>query len=69
MHNRQDLAITKNCACYFCFHFFQFDEIKEWTDQNDTAICPYCSVDTVLANDGDLTQAILLKIKDYWFGK
>ena len=64
MRNRKGLQ--GSCGCYKCLETFDVSEIKEWTDGNDTAICPKCSSDTVL----DIADSELLKtICNYWFKK
>jgi predicted phosphodiesterase len=46
--NRSELENTKQCACYYCEETFSVDKIEEWTDAEQTAICPLCSVDAVI---------------------
>ena len=48
MHNRASLESDQKCGCYYCNRIFHPREIKEWTDQGTTAICPYCGMDSVL---------------------
>lgn len=38
----------QNCQCYFCLKTFKFKEIREWTDEGETPICPKCGVDAVI---------------------
>lgn len=80
IHNKVQLSLTNECACYSCVKVFFVSEIKEWTDNWDyrqktestknehTAVCPYCGVDAVLPinleEDKDLIN--LQKIHDYW---
>lgn len=69
MRNKSALAFVNECACYHCVKIFSTREIKEWTDEDNTAICPYCQVDSVLPvqtlDDKDLQ--VLSKIHKYWF--
>ena len=69
MHNRPRLEKVSECACYYCLKVFSPKEIKEWVDKNDTAICPYCSVDTVIPiyEEGEKDMGFLKKINEYWF--
>lgn len=80
MHNRSQLNLVEECACYACIKVFPVSDIKEWTDnwdfrnkveapQNEhTAICPYCGIDAILPmnleEDKDLVN--LKKIQYYW---
>jgi hypothetical protein len=69
MHNKAQLIVAENCGCFHCLSVFDPKEIKEWTDNNDTAICPYCSVDAVLAESNDIRidKEMLAKLNAYWF--
>jgi hypothetical protein len=80
MHNKTQLSLATECACYACVKVFLVNEIKEWTDdwdyrrkieapQNEhTAVCPHCGIDAILPinmeEDKDLVN--LQKIHDYW---
>ena len=64
MKNRKSLQGSDLCGCYHCIKTFKPDSITKWTDQNQTALCPFCEVDSVVPfNDVDkLSQA-----NKYWF--
>ena len=63
MKNKENL--TSRCGCYHCMELFGLQEIVQWTDAEQTAICPQCGVDAVLPiADAELLQ----KVNDYWFG-
>lgn len=64
MKNRKGLK--GSCGCYRCLEIFNVSEIKEWTDGNETAICPKCDSDTVLKI---LSPNTLSVVHDYWFKK
>ena len=63
----QNLAI--NAGCYHCVKMFKASEIKEYTDAEQTALCPFCSVDSVVFDNAgfELTEDNLKKAKKYWF--
>lgn len=65
LKNREEISKATKCSCYSCFSVFDSKEIKNWTDQNRTAICPNCSADTVLPEE--LNMDTLKQIKNYWF--
>ena len=48
--NREETEASARCACYFCFKTFPTATIKAWIDANQTALCPFCGVDSVLGN-------------------
>lgn len=70
MKNRNALQASNTCGCYSCLNKFDTNEIVQWTDNNQTAICPKCNIDSVLPQptDLDLTHDNLKIIHDYWFG-
>ena len=40
-------AVGVGC-CFYCGLDFMVEEIKEWIDGAQTALCPHCGVDAVL---------------------
>lgn len=62
-HNLRDLQDADICGCFHCERIFSPDEIKDWTDvevdevtgekTQGTAICPYCGIDSVIAEDNE----------------
>lgn len=67
--NKSEIAFATKCGCYYCMKVFDTKEINEWTDGGETALCPHCSVDSVIA-DGigfELTEENLKRANQYWF--
>ena len=62
--NRQELEKTDKCGCFYCKNIYNPQEIKEWCDNQQTAICPYCGVDSVIVNPAQEDLEILNK---YYF--
>jgi hypothetical protein len=54
--NKEVLGATEWCGCYYCITVFRTSEIREWTDNGETAICPYCGVDAVVPNATDAVE-------------
>jgi hypothetical protein len=48
--HRQELEGSARCGCYFCFRTFAPAEIKTWVDAKQTALCPFCGIDSVLGD-------------------
>lgn len=70
LHNKNDLIKATSCGCYYCLVIFDPKQIIDYTDkENDTAICPFCGIDAILAESPDisLTKDFLIKLKNYWF--
>lgn len=51
--NRQAIAHATVCGCYCCLRVFLPSQIKRWTDNGETALCPYCEIDAVLSGNED----------------
>jgi hypothetical protein len=40
--------LPSKCACFCCLRKFPLSAIREWTDDGQTALCPKCTVDSVV---------------------
>jgi hypothetical protein len=69
IHNRLNLEKVNKCGCYHCLTMFDPKEIKEWVDNDDTAMCPYCEIDSVIPENTDyfLSKELLTKINEHYF--
>jgi len=67
--NREQLLASTYCACFNCKARYAPGKITLWTDDEQTAVCPECSVDAVLGNASgvDLTDEFLERMHEYWF--
>ena len=59
------------CVCFYCFSRFYIDEIVEWCDDDNTAICPCCGIDTVIGSEvaGKMSTRTLKELHTDGFGK
>jgi hypothetical protein len=65
--HRDKLEDSDICGCFYCKRMFHPDKIVEWIDDEQTALCPKCGIDSVLplkVADFDL----LNEMYSYWFG-
>lgn len=69
IYHREELERSAICGCFYCLHIFPPTEIEEWTDDDDTALCPNCSIDSVIgdASGYEISREFLKKMMDYWF--
>lgn len=67
--NRQKLALARACGCFYCLRIFDPKEIIWVSDEDSTAMCPYCGIDAVIPESEHLpiTKAFLRKMREYWF--
>ena len=70
MHNRPFLTDQVRCGCFHCQQTYAAEEITDWADDGQTAICPRCGVDAVLSAHTDLLTAdFLARMHARWFGQ
>lgn len=67
--HRKELESDKVCGCFYCLKIFNPKEIKEWCDNEDTALCPYCGIDSVIGESSGypITGKFLKEMHQYWF--
>jgi hypothetical protein len=65
-HNKEALSSGEEAGCFYCQRTCRLSDIKKWVDlTSDTAICPHCSIDSVLPGVTDL--GILSQMYLRWF--
>ena len=64
MRNKLLLQEFQNCSCFHCLSLFLFEDINEWVDEGQTAICPKCPVDAVIPEQ---PLNILEALKEVYF--
>ena len=65
------IKASKVCGCFYCLRIFDpsVKKIKEWIDRSDTALCPYCGIDSVIGCESGypITHKFLKTMHEYWF--
>lgn len=68
--NHRDSVLTSTIAgCFYCENVFKSCVINEWTDDEKTALCPICGIDSVIC-DKDVPNISLNMLKGMnriWF--
>ena len=70
INNKPQLLNDKKCGCFYCLKIFSPLEIKEWLeDEEGTALCPYCRIDSVIGESSGypITEEFLSEMHKYWF--
>ena len=69
--NRDMIALSQKCGCFHCLKEFERKDIKEWTDNNDTAVCPFCSNECVIGDacGYEINPQSLQNAHSYWIKK
>ena len=70
--NHKKLLMKEDiCGCGYCVSIFNPKLITDWIeDENDlTAICPYCGIDSVIPKhfDYELNKELLKEMRGYFF--
>ena len=62
-------STSKLCGCFNCKDYVSISEITEWTDNNRTAICPYCGIDSIISDTEKfpLTKSLLQQLYKRYF--
>jgi len=69
-NNRKSINLSTKVGCFYCLKIFSPTLIKEWTGgPSECALCPFCSIDTLLDNWSvpTLSIALLKAMHKYWF--
>ena len=71
-NNKTEIEKSDTCGCFFCREIFAPSEIKYWINDNEeTAECPYCKVDSVIGNASgyEICKDMLDSMAKRWFEK
>ena len=66
-----ELKASDACGCFYCRKIFAPTDITEWVDDEDTALCPKCGIDSVIGSRSGypVTSTDFLKaMHAHWFG-
>jgi hypothetical protein len=68
-NHRDEILASERCGCFYCLGIFSPNEIRDWIDHGQTAICPHCPVDSVIgdASGFPITRGFLEQMHAYWF--
>ncbi|MDD5065792.1 MAG: cytoplasmic protein [bacterium] len=69
IYNREQIINDKKCGCFYCLEIFTPNQITEWIDNDQTALCPYCGVDSIIGEYSGypITKLFLKSMMNYWF--
>jgi len=67
--HRGELEASEICGCFYCLRVYPPKEIQEWIDDETTALCPHCGIDSVIGSKSGypITAEFLQKMKEHWF--
>ena len=70
IRNKEQLERSKKCGCFSCCEIFPPSEITDnFSDEEPTALCPYCHIDSVIgdASGFPITPKFLRDMRKRWF--
>lgn len=69
-NNMPELQNDRVCGCFYCLKIFSPEQIERWLLVEQTALCPYCGIDSVIGESSGypITEEFLAEMKAYWFG-
>jgi hypothetical protein len=69
IYHRAQIESSEVCGCFFCLAIYPPTTIAEWTDDETTALCPKCGIDSVIgsASGAPITAEFLEQMKQHWF--
>jgi NAD-dependent SIR2 family protein deacetylase len=67
--NEQDLRNSDQAGCYYCKKIYLASDVTEFIEDERTALCPKCGIDSVLPSNSSikLTPKNLAELNKYWF--
>ncbi len=65
----REVMQSQKCGCFYCCKTFNVSTVEEWIDEGQTAICPHCSIDSVIPELSflPLTEENLKSMSEFWF--
>lgn len=69
VNNKDIILENKKCHCYKCMKSFDSEDITEFNDVGNTALCPYCKGAAVLVESDHyvLDDKTLKDLNEYWY--
>lgn len=66
--NRRFMVSGAGCRCFHCLHAFAAEQVTQWVDNGETALCPNCGVDAVLSGQADcLSEELIGELHGAYF--
>ena len=67
--HRLEIESSELCGCFYCGKMFLPSEITHWIDNDQTAMCPYCDIDSVLGSASGLpiSKEFFDRMNEVWF--
>ena len=61
---------SQQCGCFCCGAVFPANIVVDYVDDNRTALCPRCNIDSVLPDAWiELSRELLVEVGKRWFAE
>ena len=69
--HRDELISSAMSRCFYFIESFKPSDVQEWVDEQQTAMCPRCGIDSVIGNasEVDMGDEFFRQMKWYWFDR
>jgi uncharacterized paraquat-inducible protein A len=70
IRQREEIIASGACGCFYCEAIVNPAEIRDWIDENRTALCPRCGVDALIGDKSGFpatNPAFLKAMHQHWF--
>jgi hypothetical protein len=69
INHRDEVETSTVCGCFYCLSIFPPAEIVDWTDEDQTALCPKCGIDSVIGDRSGfpISTEFLATMRSHWF--
>ncbi|PFH85395.1 cytoplasmic protein [Bacillus sp. AFS088145] len=68
-YHRRELEKDSICGCFYCLKIYSPSEINEWWDNEKTAVCHNCGIDSVIGESSGfpITEQFLIGMNKKMF--
>lgn len=70
IRHREEITTSGTCGCFHCEAIVSPAEIRDWIDEDQTALCPHCGIDALIGEKSGLpitNPAFLKAMRKHWF--
>lgn len=70
IRHREEIQESSLCGCFYCLETFPPQEIVDWIDDGECALCPKCGIDSVIGDRSGfhIEKTFLEAMRSHWFG-
>lgn len=70
INNRSAIDESAKAGCFRCIYVFPVPRVKKWIDDGQTALCPWCGIDSVIPESSGFPatdRRFLKAMRERWF--